>query len=75
MKTASDQCEEAVHRWRGDAWVCSVKLMSSLSLAQGLEKRLQKESAITQELHKQLAEREDDLEVLSKSVQQVQAGS
>ncbi|XP_060772400.1 centrosomal protein of 85 kDa-like isoform X2 [Neoarius graeffei] len=38
----------------------------------GLEKRLQKESAITQELHKQLAEREEDLEMLSKSVQQKQ---
>ncbi|XP_053098190.1 centrosomal protein of 85 kDa-like isoform X2 [Pangasianodon hypophthalmus] len=34
--------------------------------------RLQKERAITQELHKQLVEREEDLETLSKSVQQKQ---
>lgn len=51
----------------------SVKLMSSLySLSQALEKKLQKERAITQELHKQLIEREEDLQMLSKSVQQVQ---
>ncbi|XP_060722172.1 centrosomal protein of 85 kDa-like isoform X2 [Tachysurus vachellii] len=37
-----------------------------------LEKRLQKERAITQELHKQLIEREEDLKMLSKSVQQKQ---
>ncbi|KAK3542199.1 hypothetical protein QTP86_018491 [Hemibagrus guttatus] len=37
-----------------------------------LEKRLQKERAITQELHKQLVEREEDLETLSKHAQQKQ---
>ncbi|XP_017548010.1 centrosomal protein of 85 kDa-like isoform X2 [Pygocentrus nattereri] len=37
-----------------------------------LEKRLQKERGITQELHKQLAEREEELEILSKSVHQNQ---
>ncbi|KAM9435660.1 centrosomal protein of 85 kDa-like isoform 2-T2 [Clarias gariepinus] len=37
-----------------------------------VEKRLQKEKAITQELHKQLEEREEDLKTLSKSVQQKQ---
>ncbi|KAL6486588.1 hypothetical protein MHYP_G00059800 [Metynnis hypsauchen] len=37
-----------------------------------LEKRLQKERGITQELHKQLAEREEELETLSKSVHQNQ---
>lgn len=54
--------------------MCSVKLISSLFLSQALEKRLQQERAITQELHKQLVEREEDLETLSKSVQQVQQG-
>ncbi|XP_036437978.1 centrosomal protein of 85 kDa-like isoform X1 [Colossoma macropomum] len=37
-----------------------------------LEKKLQKERGITQELHKQLAEREEELETLSKSVYQNQ---
>ncbi|KAI5615075.1 centrosomal protein of 85 kDa-like isoform X1, partial [Silurus asotus] len=37
-----------------------------------LEKKLQKEKAITQELHKQLVEREEDLETLSKSSHQKQ---
>lgn len=48
--------------------LCEINI---LSLSQALEKRLQKERAITQELHKQLVEREEDLETLSKSVQQV----
>ncbi|XP_017311484.2 centrosomal protein of 85 kDa-like isoform X1 [Ictalurus punctatus] len=37
-----------------------------------LEKKLQKERAITQELHQQLVEREEDLKTLSKSVHQKQ---
>ncbi|KAG9283055.1 centrosomal protein of 85 kDa-like isoform X1 [Astyanax mexicanus] len=37
-----------------------------------LEKRLQKEKGITQELHLQLSEREEDLELLSKSKHQNQ---
>lgn len=44
------------------------RLPSSL---QALEKKLQRERGITQELRKQLLEREEELETLSKTLQQV----
>uniref|UniRef100_A0A671NNT7 Centrosomal protein of 85 kDa-like n=1 Tax=Sinocyclocheilus anshuiensis TaxID=1608454 RepID=A0A671NNT7_9TELE len=41
------------------------------SFLQALEKKLQRERGITQELRKQLLEREEELETLSKTLQQV----
>lgn len=42
------------------------------SFLQALEKKLQRERGITQELRKQLLEHDEELEILSKTLQQVQ---